>query len=196
MSLCVIFLLFLCFFLLKMSVFRATSVCLRSVTGGPQVVGAHVPSFDHFPYKAREVLHLYRDFWRVIYRYPPQERLDLMFRLRNEFRSKRTLAGHKVISAAVRRGQAVLEVQKSILDARGVRESSAGGGRRPRTLSLPGDRNPHESVDRIFDQVQNVAGHMLPGLKRYRASLPGPSHRYAANGNTDVLSAARPLRIR
>lgn len=178
---------------------RGTALSRKSLGGarGPQVVGAHVPSFDRFPYKAREVLHLYRDFWRLIYKYPPQERPDLMFRLRNEFRSKRNLAGPKVISSSVRRGQCFLEVQKSVLDARAVRESgyTKRNGRRQRELSLKSSGPHQKSVDRVFDQVQDIAGHMLPGLKRYRASLPGPAHRYAANGSPDVLSAVRPVRI-
>ncbi|CUG92589.1 Hypothetical protein, putative [Bodo saltans] len=179
--------------------FRKTYSCHKSLgLGGPQVIGAYVPSFDRFPYMARDTLHLYRDFWRLIYRYPPQERPDLMFRLRNEFRSKRHLAGSKIIRSAVRRGQAILEVQKSLLDTRAVKESTHAqrGGVRPKRLSLTSSGASQSHVDRVFDQVQDIAGHMLPGLKGYKASLNVPAHRYAANGSLDVMSASRPVKIR
>jgi hypothetical protein len=178
---------------------RRTPCCRKSLgLAGPQVIGAYVPSFDRFPYMAKDTLHLYRDFWRLIYQYPPQERPDLKFRLRNEFRSKRNLAGPKVIGSAIRRGEAILEVQKSLLDTRIVRESSHAkrNGVRPKRLSLTSKGPSQHHVDRVFDQVQDIAGNMLPGLKGYRASLNGPAHRYAANGSSDVVSASRPVRIR
>lgn len=156
---------------------------LRYKNNGPQVIGAEVPSFERFPFKARAILHLYRDFWRLIYRFPPQERQDLIFRLRNEFRSKRHLAGSKVIVGALKRGEGVLEVQKSMLEMRGIKASGAvrKGG------SAVGN------VDVVFEQLQTTAGHMLPGLKNYKSSVKKCGERYADVASTSVYSRARPL---
>ncbi|KAG8343309.1 putative Complex 1 protein (LYR family) Complex1 LYR like [Trypanosoma vivax] len=125
----------------------------------PQVLGTSVPSFRHFPYRAQDVLHLYRDLLRLIYQHPPQDRSDLIFRLRNEFHRRRHLSNPKMITAAIRRGEGVLNVQRSILESRSVRAravaSRAGGA---------------QSVDGLWDQLQIVSGHMLPGLRNFSAS--------------------------
>lgn len=171
---------------------------VRRFADEPQVLGAEVPTFERFPFKAQEVLHLYRDLCRVIYRYPPQERQDLFFKLRNEFRSKRNLAGPRVIRAALRRGHGILEVQKSLLDSRHVRQSglvskgSAKGGQSPLRRPSGGA----QCVDALFDQVQAVAGHVLPGLKNFRHSLPTLGTRYAEQASQSVASPLRPLRNR
>lgn len=105
----------------------------RRDTSGAQVLGASVPSFAHFPFKYREILYLYKEFLKIIYYYhPPEERRDLLFRVRNEFQSKRHLTGRKVVSAAVRRGEGVLALQKQILERNEMRrrrqQVSGGGG--------------------------------------------------------------------
>lgn len=157
----------------------------RKVTGA-QVLGADVPSFENFPYLARDVLYLYRDFCRLIYRHPPQERRDLFFRLRNEFRSKRNLSGSKAVRSALRRGEGILEAQKSLLDTRRTTQSGLAGRR----------QHGAQCVDNVFDQLRCVAGHVLPGLRNYKSSLPLLSQRYAEGGSTNVVSQVRPSRRR
>lgn len=146
---------------------------------GPQVLGTDVPSFEKFPYCAQDILHLYRDFCRLIQRYPPQERPDLLFRLRNEFRSKRHLSGPRVIAMALKRGQGVLDVQRSIVEGRDIRQQG--------TLQKNGAR----SVDAVWDRVQQLSGNMLPGLRNYSASRPIAGGRYASLTSSNVHSRTR-----
>ena len=150
----------------------------RRDTSGPQVIGAPVPSFRNFPYKANEILHLYRDLWRIIYRHPPQERRDLAFRLRNEFRSKRHLAGPKQVVAACRRGQGILEVYKSQLDSKDIRSS----GLASRGIGA-------QCVDALWDQVQMQSNNILPGLRNYSSSktISGGSYARQSSANNTQM---------
>jgi len=125
----------------------------------PQVIGAAVPSFRNFPYKANEILHLYRDFWRLIYRHAPQDRQDLAFRLRNEFRSKRYMAGPRQISNAVRRGQGIYDVQKAMLESKSMRRSG-----------LTGKGLGAQCVDALWDQLQISSNNIIPGLRNFSSS--------------------------
>jgi hypothetical protein len=140
-------------------------------------MGAPVPSFRNFPYKATEILHLYRDLWRIVYRHPPQERRDLAFRLRNEFRSKRNLAGSKQVGAAFRRGQGLLEVYRAQLDARDIRSS----GMAAKGVGA-------QSVDGLWDQLQMQSNHILPGLRNYSTSRPVSGGFYARQSNSTVYT--------
>jgi hypothetical protein len=84
------------------------SFSLRRIFNGDigegQVIGTPFPSFsNNFNPRSSEVLTLYRNFWRLVYQYPPSERYDLMFRLRNEFRSKRYIRGVE-LHKAIRKG--------------------------------------------------------------------------------------------
>lgn len=148
---------------------------------GPQVLGTDVPSFRHFPYRAQDTLHLYRHFLQLIYHHhSPEERPDLLFRLRNEFASKRHITGAGMISAAIRRGEGILALQRQILDAREGRQrgvaSKAGGA---------------QSVDGLWDQLQMVSGSVLPGLKNYEQSLPVSNGTYTRQSSTHSVYSRR-----
>lgn len=177
-----------------------------------QVLGADVPSFRHFPYCAQEVLHLYRSFLRLVYRYHrPEEHRDLLFRLRQEFAGRRHLQGRRVIAAALRRGQGKLEFYEQLLDARTARRrerrqrvrrdelQSASPRRRGnmegeldqgRTKNVELDSaEPAICVDEVWQLLGNVSGHTLPGLTHYPRSLQlrdGTYHRQACT--SQVLS--------
>lgn len=80
------------------------------------IVGADVPVFNRFPYRASDILRLYKDFWRLVLRYPENERHDLIFRLRNEFRSKRYMGHKRLVGKAYARGQSLLDMYKGRLE--------------------------------------------------------------------------------
>lgn len=177
-----------------------------------QVLGADVPSFRHFPYCAQEVLHLYRSFLRLVYRYHrPEEHRDLLFRLRQEFAGRRHLQGRRVIAAALRRGQGKLEFYEQLLDARTARSRERrkrdriGGlqstspprrgnmegehGQQRKSSVEPNSAEPAICVDEVWQLLGNVSGHTLPGLSHYPRSLQlrdGTYHRQACT--SQVLS--------
>jgi hypothetical protein len=146
---------------------------------GPQVIGAEVPSFRDFPYRARDTLYLYRHFLQLIYRHHgPEERRDLLFRLRNEFTNKRHLRGPRVVSAALKRGEGILALQRQILESREVRRGTSRDG-------------GAQSVDALWDQLQVVSGHVLPGLKNYECSLSISKGSYPTQASTGNVYSRR-----
>ncbi|KPA84351.1 hypothetical protein ABB37_02349 [Leptomonas pyrrhocoris] len=146
---------------------------------GPQVLGAEVPSFRDFPYRATDTLHLYRHFLQLIYRHHgPEERRDLLFRLRNEFASKRHLRGPRTVSAALKRGEGILALQRQILESREVRRGTSRDG-------------GAQSVDALWDQLQVVSGHVLPGLRNYECSLSVSKGGYSTQASTHNVYARR-----
>ncbi|AAQ15849.1 hypothetical protein, conserved [Trypanosoma brucei gambiense DAL972] len=158
------------------------SCCLRSLARGrePQVLGTAVPSFYNFPYRAQDVLHLYRDLLKLIYQHPPQERADLLFRLRNEFHSRRHLSAPKLISAAIRRGEGILNVQRGLMESRSVRARAVASRERGA-----------QSVDGLWDQLQIVSGHMLPGLRNFSASRGLSRGSYVRQATTQAVYSRR-----
>ncbi|KAG5469201.1 hypothetical protein LSCM4_02599 [Leishmania orientalis] len=146
---------------------------------GPQVLGAEVPSFRNFPYRAQDTLYLYRHFLQLIYHhYGPEERKDLLFRLRNEFSSKRHLRGPRAISAALKRGEGMLALQRELLQSREVRRGTSREG-------------GAQSVDALWDQFQVVSGHVLPGLRNYESSLPVSHGSYVTQASTKNVYSRR-----
>ncbi|KAG5469556.1 hypothetical protein LSCM1_02779 [Leishmania martiniquensis] len=146
---------------------------------GSQVVGAEVPSFRTFPYRAQDTLYLYRHFLQLIYHhYGPEERKDLLFRLRNEFSSKRHLRGPRAISAALKRGEGMLALQRELLQSREVRRGTSREG-------------GAQSVDALWDQFQIVSGHVLPGLRNYENSLPVSHGSYVTQASTKNVYSRR-----
>eukprot|EP00796_Vickermania_ingenoplastis_P010578 gene10578-7347_t len=137
-----------------------------SVSGGSlhrhssRVIGYEVPSFKDYPYHAQEVLQLYRSFLRLIAHFHrPEEQRDLLFRLRQEFSSRRHLRGHRMIAAAVRRGQGVLDFQTQMLGAKGNKRN--GVARRDRGAA---------TVDGAWAQLQLLSGNVVPGLRHFACS--------------------------
>ncbi|CCW69333.1 unnamed protein product [Phytomonas sp. Hart1] len=148
---------------------------------GPQVLGAEVPSFRNFPYCACEVLYLYRHFLQLIaHHHAPEERKELLFRLRREFLSRRHLRGHRPILAALRRGQGILALQRQILDGKGTRRRG-----------LASREKGAASVDGLWEQLQLVSGHKLPGLRNYEDSLPISNGRYTTQATSDRVYSRR-----
>ncbi|AIO01574.1 hypothetical protein LPMP_332830 [Leishmania panamensis] len=146
---------------------------------GPQVLGTEVPSFRNFPYRAQDTLYLYRHFLQLIYHhYAPEERKDLLFRLRNEFSSKRHLHGPRAISAALKRGEGMLALQRQLLQSREVRRGTSRDG-------------GAQSVDALWDQLQIVSGHVLPGLRNYENSLPVSHGGYLTQASTSNVYSRR-----
>ncbi|KAF8279707.1 putative Complex 1 protein (LYR family) [Trypanosoma cruzi] len=148
----------------------------------PQVIGTSVPSFRHFPYRAQDVLHLYRDFLRLIHQHPPQERADLLFRLHNEFYRRRHLTSPKMITGAIKRGEGILNVQRSMLEsktlrARGVSSREQGA----------------QNVDGLWDQLQMLSGHVLPGLRNFRPSRNVLKGSYTQQATTQAVYSRRRL---
>lgn len=136
-----------------------------------QVIGADVPSYSTFPYRATAILRLYRDFWRLIYRHPPHERHDLIFKLRNEFRSKRHLHGEKVVGTALKRGQMLLEVQKTMMESKVMRQEGFARSRGDRNGSLKGvTGSGAQSVDAVWEQLRVATGGTIPGLRAHHNS--------------------------
>ncbi|KEG08617.1 hypothetical protein DQ04_06801030 [Trypanosoma grayi] len=146
----------------------------------PQVLGTPVPSFRHFPYRARDVLYLYRDFLRLIHQHPPQERADLLFRLHNEFHRRRHLSNPKVITAAIKRGEGILNVQRSMLESRTLR-----------ARAVSSKENGAQSVDGLWDQLQMVSGHVLPGLRNFEPSRSVSKGSYAQQATTQAVYSRR-----
>lgn len=151
---------------------------LARPNAGPQVLGTDVPSFSNYPYRARDTLYLYRHFLQLIYRHhAPEERADLLFRLRSDFASKRHLRGPRVISAAVKRGEGILAMQRQLLSSREARQqtSSEGAG----------------SSDSLWEQLQAVSGYVLPGLRNYQRSLPISRGTYVGQASSQNVYSRR-----
>lgn len=166
---------------------RTTAIMLQGSGGSSshtslaQVLGAGVPVFRQYPYCASETLRLYMNFLRLIRRHcRPEEQHDLMFRLRQEFNSRRHLRGPKRIAAALRRGEGILCFQRHLLESH---EDGAAGCRRnlsPITQRLFNEkecrntsrRSPAVSVSGSWAQLQRLAGNTVPGLRHYYSSLP------------------------
>ncbi|CAD2221446.1 Complex 1 protein (LYR family), putative [Angomonas deanei] len=162
------------------SVLRPTSIVLRW-KNKPQVLGTEVPSYKDYPYRATDVLYLYKSFLQLIYHHHrPEERADLLFRLRNEFASKRHLSGPKMISAAIRKGEGILALQRQILDAKEVKQRSLGGR-----------QDGAQSVDGLWDQLRTVSGNVLPGLQNYGASRPISGGSYTRQASTGSVYSRR-----
>ncbi|RNF02171.1 hypothetical protein TraAM80_06559 [Trypanosoma rangeli] len=158
---------------------RGVRHCIRQE---PQVIGAAVPSFRHFPYRAQDVLHLYRDFLRLIHQYPPQERADLLFRLHNEFHRRRHLASPKMITAAIKRGEGILNVQRSMLESRTLR-----------ARGVSSREHGAQNVDGLWDQLQILSGHVLPGLRNFRPSRDVLKGSYTQQATTQAVYSRRKL---
>jgi hypothetical protein len=159
-------------------------VSLRGVLGvskHSQVIGAAVPSYSKFPYRARDTLRLYRDFWRLINKMPPAERPDLAFQVRNEFRSKRHAMGERRISSAINRGMAVLATQQQMFDSKAMRSSGVfkravkGGGADGRVDANGrrrggAGRSEALTVDGVWEQLRVHGEGTLPNLRNVLTS--------------------------
>eukprot|EP00758_Cryptobia_borreli_P006603 Tbor_TRINITY_DN5184_c2_g10::TRINITY_DN5184_c2_g10_i1::g.25858::m.25858 len=146
------------------------------------IIGANVPSFRNYPYKAIPILHLYRDFWRLIMRYPPNERSDLIFRLRNEFRNKRNLGHPRMVTSAYKRGLSLLEMYKSRIEFSEAKASGFGGrsipgGKTNKKISISSGGNP----DALWEHIQSATHGVLPGLRNYRNSMKIEGQGYVCN---------------
>ncbi|KAG5495247.1 hypothetical protein JKF63_02302 [Porcisia hertigi] len=158
---------------------QTTPRLLARGKAGPQVLGVDVPTFFNFPYRAQDTLHLYRHFLQLIcHHYAPEERKDLLFRLRNEFSSKRHLRGPRAISAALKRGEGMLALQRQLLQSREVRRGTSREG-------------GAQCVDALWNQFQVVSGHVLPGLRNYENSLPVSSGSYVTQASTSNVYSRR-----
>ena len=95
--------------------------------------------------------------------YPENERADLIFRLRNEFRNKKYLGNAKMVSGAVRRGESLLEMYKGRVEYTHSKANweKTGGAR---------------SVDDVWDRLQHTTRFTIPGLANYRHSKPVGSY--------------------
>ena len=133
------------------------------------VLGASVPTFGAYPHRAQDILQLYKDFWKLILCYPENERADLIFRLRNEFRNKKYLGNMKMIGSAMRRGESLLEMYRSRVEY----SSSKAGWNRSKGA---------KSVDDVWDRLQHTTKFTIPGLANYSNSKPvGSYHNTMAN---------------
>lgn len=167
----------------------------RLLLASSQVLGAAVPSFARFPYKYRDTLYLYKEFLKLIHHhYPPEERRDLLFRLRNEFQSKRHLSGRKLIAAAVRRGEGVLLLQKQMLDRRYSQQllpQESGEAAGTRSLGVVSGGGA-DNVDAVWAQLQHVSHHMVPGLSSSRSvNLTGDGSPYLKQALTKSVHRRR-----
>ncbi|CCW63675.1 unnamed protein product [Phytomonas sp. EM1] len=161
--------------------FGCTRRLLNRGPVGSQVLGAEVPTFFNYPYRARDVLYLYRHFLQLIYHHhAPEERQDLLFRLRNEFSSRRHLRGHRMIIAALRRGEGILALQRQVLEGRGTRQRG-----------MASREKGAASVDGLWEQLQIVSGHKLPGLRNYEGSLPISNGTYATQSTSSRVYSRR-----
>lgn len=138
---------------LRQTVLRLT----RTKMGVSQIIGTPLPKFDRFPYGAARALRLYRSFWRLIYRHPPEERNELGQRLRNEFRSKGNLRSKKQVAKAIKEAHFLLDHYSEMFQGRAVRE--AGVTSRRRGASAAGS-------DAFWEQFKMKAGFTVPGLQQ------------------------------
>ena len=83
--------------------------CILLWHGNPKnqarVVGTQVPNWATFPHRAYDVTALYRDFVRLLYRLPVSEQRDALYKLRNNFRTKRHVRGVERIDRMLSRGR-------------------------------------------------------------------------------------------
>ena len=148
-----------------------------------QVIGATVPSFQRFPYRSRDILRLYRDFWRLVQRLPPDERGDAAFKLRNEFRSKRHLYGEKRIGKEYHAALARYEHAKESLalrDLRGtgivrtsrhVETTDRDGARITDAKRAASRRVEAAGLEGMWAALQSRAGGCIPNLRNAPRSI-------------------------
>jgi hypothetical protein len=85
------------------------------------VIGAELPSHRHFPHRGRDVLRLYRKYWGLVQRLPPEDQRDAAFRLRNEFRSKRHAYGEKRLGQLYKQALLKYEALRASMDEQDIR---------------------------------------------------------------------------
>ena len=154
--------------------FRATLLARRTNWNSSQVMGATVPSYDRFPFRARDILRLYRRYWRLVHLLPPSERMDAGFKLRNEFRSKRHITGEKRIGLIYRKALQQFESYKLRIEERGSRAN--GTVRRKNTPGSKSHQVDAVSVDGAWMALKMHANGTLPNLRNVQDSrkLPQP----------------------
>jgi hypothetical protein len=119
------------------------------------VLGAPIPRLHPRPYMPTEVLRLYRDFWKIIYRHPAAEQPELAFKLRNNFRSKLHYVGKDRIQRALRAGGTALQEYKEKLELRRVKETVKHCGKGELLAGDPGQ---------VWERLQIACGHRVPGI--------------------------------
>lgn len=150
---------------------RSTATLLRVDWDRSAIIGASLPSYSRFPYRSRDILRLYRDFWRLVQRLPLADRPDAAFKLRNEFRSKRHIVGPKRVGKAFAAAQAQYNTLKAKLDDADVK--SSGGLKHlmnGKTGGRQGDvrRGPFAvntlAADGAWSALKAHAGGVVPNL--------------------------------
>ncbi|RNC54464.1 hypothetical protein TcCL_ESM08111 [Trypanosoma cruzi] len=88
----------------------------------------------------------------------------------------------KMITGAIKRGEGILNVQRSMLEsktlrARGVSSREQGA----------------QNVDGLWDQLQMLSGHVLPGLRNFRPSRNVLKGSYTQQATTQAVYSRRRL---
>jgi hypothetical protein len=164
---------------------RAPSVvALRAGTSGSanrsQVLGTEVPSYFRYPYLARDILRLYRDFWRVVQRLPIEEQKDAAFKLRNAFRSKRHVYDRKHISKLYANGEAELLTARERLDEAALRAAgrTIQTARRGHVLNAGESRTRTKAtaVDGVWQALKSHGNGIVPNLRNVLGSTKKAVH--------------------
>jgi hypothetical protein len=174
---------------------RTSRLCLKIEWNKSQVLGAAVPTYQRYPYRGRDILRLYRNFWRLVQRLPLSEQRDAAFKLRNAFRSKRHFHHEKSIAKAYQQGLGQYEAMKGKLDETAQRSDGAFAVRRKqRAGGASKQQELHVkavTVDGVWAALKNYGDGVVPNLrnipqsKRVEVTAPRSSIevRIAGGGN-------------
>lgn len=161
-------------------------------SGNSQILGAAVPSFRHFPYKSSAILHLYKDFLSLIFSsYAPHERGELLFRLRNEFQSKKHLTNPRMIMKCLKRGEGILALQKQIEEKKRVRRSFPQAFRNSNNSIGDNSSGGINNVDAAWESFQYKSNSVLPGLQNVEYSVPITRGGYLHNDTARYVGSRR-----
>ena len=124
-------------------------------------LGAEIPNFRRFPFRATQSLRLYRAFWKVLRRLPPEDHTEAKYKLRDGFRRTRGVVSPKAVAKCLQSGYSQLEHWKSIVESQEVRRVGAwqhphSSSKDPIDFSAPGDE--------VWEKVRVKANATIPGL--------------------------------
>ena len=87
------------------------------------VLGSIVPSFRNFTTFSSQVLKLYRDFWRLVYRLPVEDQENAKTKLRTRFRRASYVKGQKHILQILKNARSELEHWRGLVDSLEIKRS-------------------------------------------------------------------------
>ncbi|KNH05936.1 H2.0-like homeobox protein-like protein [Perkinsela sp. CCAP 1560/4] len=140
------------------------------------VLGSVVPSFRNFTSFSSQVLQLYRDFWRLVYRLPVEDQEAAKIKLRTRFRRASHVKGQKHILQILKNARSEREHWRGLVESMEISRS------RPIERSLRPERPPPQRV-----QFQDLVKLRYDSKSRTFAVDPGTLGEGRADSPSETL---------